>query len=631
MSERRKSGLSISFRIDEGVVEHNNREFIAKNVDRARIPDNVTYRSNNIRDFYNELFGQALSEYNVKKKHPYQRIPDYYEHIRKGKQEKLFNEIVVQFGDMKDCGVGSENWETAKQMLDEYMREFEKRNPNLKVFNAVMHLDEATPHLHIDFVPIAHSVNRGLSTRVSMKGALREQGFSSSNRIENEYTAWSESERAYMEQILRKYGLHREEKNVHREHLSVDDYKQQIKRQEELKKLNEHITELKKKSDSSYTPEEITAIKNQNDYLRAEIIKKKELISTLSQQINAPFIFYEILSEEKLQYIADGLMRAKIPFVEDTNGLHIPDYALKTANVISSHFKPTAAGTIREQIALDIDRLIFSSADLEELLAKLKEKGYEIKRGKHLAVKAPFAERFVRVKSLGESYLQKEIEKRIAKRNEFPQSVRREMPKYNEIGRKVCGMILETTVAIQQLKVIPRKRYPNKVYGYRNDDNIITLAEQLKTINEFGVSSYDGISTKAAELKENIESKIQELKVLNDELPTLKFDLAKIKFYFANIQNRRKLDTMGQVNFAAAKETVEKYGICSEQDTSILEERLKLLPSYIASVKTNIATEQERLKRITRLGDIYEKIINGNYIDNLIKEQREQEQKIHKK
>ena len=186
MSERRKSGLSISFRIDEGVVEHNNREFIAKNVDRSRIPDNVTYRSDNIRDFYNELFGQALSEYNAKKKHPYQRIPDYYEHIRKGKQEKLFNEIVVQFGDMKDCGVGSDNWETAKQMLDEYMREFEKRNPNLKVFNAVMHLDEATPHLHIDFVPIAHSVNRGLSTRVSMKGALREQGFSSSNRIENE-------------------------------------------------------------------------------------------------------------------------------------------------------------------------------------------------------------------------------------------------------------------------------------------------------------------------------------------------------------------------------------------------------------------------------------------------------------
>ena len=100
MSERRKSGLSISFRIDEGVVEHNNREFIAKNVDRARIPDNVTYRSDNIRDFYNELFGQALASYNARQKRKDRMISDYYEHIRKGKQEKLFNEIVVQFGDM---------------------------------------------------------------------------------------------------------------------------------------------------------------------------------------------------------------------------------------------------------------------------------------------------------------------------------------------------------------------------------------------------------------------------------------------------------------------------------------------------------------------------------------------------
>ena len=631
MSERRKSGLSISFRIDEGVVEHNNREFIAKNVDRARIPDNVTYRSDNIRDFYNELFGQALSEYNAKKKHPYQRIPDYYEHIRKGKQEKLFNEIVVQFGDMKDCGVGSDNWETAKQMLDEYMREFEKRNPNLKVFNAVMHLDEATPHIHIDFVPIAHSVNRGLSTRVSMKGALREQGFSSSNRIENEYTAWSESERAYMEQILRKYGLYREDKNVHREHLSVDDYKQQIKRQEELKKLNEHITELKKKSDSSYTPEEITAIKNQNDYLRAEIVKKKELIATLSQQINAPFIFYEILSEEKLQYIADGLTRAKIPFVEDTNGLHIPDYALKTANVISSHFKPTATGTIREQIALDIDRLIFSSADLEELLAKLKEKGYEIKRGKHLAVKAPFSERFIRLKSLGKDYLQSELEHRISEREEFPRSVRREMANHNAMGKKVCVTILETTTAIQQFRIIPRKIYPQKVYGYRNDERIKFLTMQLKSIQEFGVSSYDDVTAKSTELKESIERRNAEIKAMEDEVPTLKYDISQIRYYFSNLQNRRKLDTMGQVKFAAAKETAEKYGISSEQDIAKLEERLRLLPTYISAERGKVASEQEQLKRITQLGDVYEKIINGNYIDNLIKEQREQEQKIHKK
>ena len=64
MAEQTRNGLSVSFRLDDGIVEHNNREFIAKNVVRERIPDNITYKRENIREFYNQLFGQALAEYN---------------------------------------------------------------------------------------------------------------------------------------------------------------------------------------------------------------------------------------------------------------------------------------------------------------------------------------------------------------------------------------------------------------------------------------------------------------------------------------------------------------------------------------------------------------------------------------
>ena len=414
MAEQTRNGLSVSFRLDDGIVEHNNREFIAKNVVRERIPDNITYKRENIREFYNQLFGQALAEYNARKAHPYQRIPDYYEHIRKGKQEKTYEEIVVQFGDMQDCGLNSENWETAKAMLDEYMREFERRNPYLKVFNAVMHLDEATPHLHINFVPIVHSPNRGLSVRVSMKGALREQGFSSANRMENEWVAWQEAEREYMEEILHKYGLHRDDKNVHREHWSVDEYKRKKQAAQEIRSMNDHINALKKKSDDFYTSEEIAAIKNQNDYMRSEITKRDEKIAALGRQVNAAFVPYEIYSDDKLQYVADGLTRAKIPFIEENRMLYIPDYAVKTANVIASHYQSANVGTIRDRIALDIDRLIYSSTSVENLLNKLKERGYEIKHGKYIAVKAPFAERYVRLKSLGDEYLPKKLEKRIS-------------------------------------------------------------------------------------------------------------------------------------------------------------------------------------------------------------------------
>ena len=76
---------------------------------------------------------------------------------------------------------------------------------------------------------------------------------------------------------------------------------------------------------------------------------------------------------------------------------------------------------------------------------------------------------------------------------------------------------------------------------------------------------------------------------------------------------------------AAAKEALEKHGVRSEQDVAALEERLKLLPSYIKTVQRSIAEEQAKLKRINQLADVYEKVVEGNYIDNLIREQKEQE------
>ena len=213
-----KSKISISFRVDDGVIEHNNRNFLPKNVDPARTCDNVIYKSENLQELYHRLFDKALTEYNSKKRSN-ERITDYYEHIKNGKQEKLFYEAVVQFGDISSCGLKSGNWELTKEMLDEYMKSFEERNPNMKVFNAVLHLDEATPHLHIDFVPICTNQSRGLSTRVSLKRALAEQGITAQSRKKSEWAVWKDKEFEYMTGILRKHGFERNVKNVHREHL----------------------------------------------------------------------------------------------------------------------------------------------------------------------------------------------------------------------------------------------------------------------------------------------------------------------------------------------------------------------------------------------------------------------------
>ena len=275
-----------------------------------------------------------------------------------------------------------------------------------------------------------------------------------------------------------------------------------------------------------YTTEEITLIKNQNDFLRSEITKRNETISALSEQVGAKFVPVDIFNEDKLQYIADGLTRAKIPFVAESSTLYIPDYGLKTANAISSHYKPTAnATTIRESIAFDIDRLIYSSESVDNLLDKLKERGYEVKHGKYIAVKAPNAERFVRLKSLGEDYLPKQLEKRIAERDKFANIVRKKINDSGDFDRKIYVSVLETTVAVKQFRLTPRKIYPKKFYSYYNDENIKYLAEQLKTISEFSFTSSESVYAKAQELQRTI----RELQAQNKDTQSVQAQLQRVK------------------------------------------------------------------------------------------------------
>lgn len=648
MSEINGKTLSISFRIDEGVIEHNNRVFIAKNVDGERVQDNITYCRTDIREKYDELFGQALAEYNARQTQSSRRIPDYYEHLKKSSKGKPYYEIVVQFGDMESCGQGSGKWEEAKLMLDDYMRGFEKRNPNLKVFNAVMHLDEATPHLHIDFIPIAHKVERGLSVKVSMKGALKEQGFTSANRLQNEWAAWEERERGVMVDILHTHELSRDVKNIRREHLTVDEYKHHAAQVAEIKKVNAHINELKKKNPTDLIKSEIELIKNQNDVMRSEIQKRDKEIFTLSRKLGAEFVPFEIYSEDKLQFVAAELSKAGVPFVEEGTILHIPNYAQKTASAIAASYRPIKSEGVREKIKLDIDRLVYSCEGFENMLAKLQERGYEIKRGckqevctacpkaaqgcaateasrKHIAVKPQFAERFVRLKTLGEAYLPKNLEQRIADRDMFTNAVRAKFKTANTVEKKFHVAIMDMTIEIKQFRLMPRKDSGKLIYAFQNDANINYLSDQLATIGEYGFSSREQIYHKADELKRSIDEKIEKVKSLTEEIPTLKSDIAQLHYLFSAVANTSKPDAMTQIKLAAAQEIADKYGVRTEGDISSLEKRLKLLPNYISSIKDEISEEQLKLKRVSDLIAAYEKIVEGNYIDNLIRAQREQE------
>lgn len=243
-------GVTISGMTGRGSIRHNNRSFLAANIDKNRTAMNVTFCQENLRQVYHQVFDEALEAYNAKKKKTRDKIPDYYEHIRQSKQEKLFHEVIFQIGNKDDCGCGTLDGDRAAAVLKEFAESFQERNPHLRVFNSVMHMDEATPHIHIDFVPVATEQTRGLQIRVSMKQALKQQGFTSFGRNMTEWRAWMDSEKQVLAELAKAHEFEIVSLGGGRKHMDLPEYRAAAQRleavQEQVMAAEQEIAALDK-------------------------------------------------------------------------------------------------------------------------------------------------------------------------------------------------------------------------------------------------------------------------------------------------------------------------------------------------------------------------------------------------
>ena len=230
--------------IGAGSLAHNRRDFVAENVDPDRVQLNICYKNENLKEVYKELFDDAVERYNIGKRKDRQ-IANYYEKIRQGKQEKLFHEVIFQIGNREDMAVGTTEGNLAVKVLDEYVKDFQKRNPTLRVFGCYLHQDEATPHLHIDFVPyVTNWKGKGMDTRVSLKQALKSLGFQGGNKHDTELNQWINHEKEVLAEIAKQHGIEWEQKGTHEEHLDVYNFKKKERKKEvqELEQEKENLT-----------------------------------------------------------------------------------------------------------------------------------------------------------------------------------------------------------------------------------------------------------------------------------------------------------------------------------------------------------------------------------------------------
>ena len=245
--------FNVSFSSGRGNINHNEREFSTPNVNRSLSKNNVDLKSQDLNAAYEEVFGESCSINNERQKREDRKIsPDQYlKKIENGQGKKNnpkpFYEVVVQIGNMKDCSILNhpEQAEKAKEVLKEYFHEFEKNNPNIHVFNAKIHMDEKTPHMHIDFIPVADGYKTGMPKRNSYSKALEQQGChyegQNSNR-NNSRIVWQDREKDRLVELCKRNGIEAkwEKQEISEKHLSVAAYKK-------LAKINDRNVEQIKK------------------------------------------------------------------------------------------------------------------------------------------------------------------------------------------------------------------------------------------------------------------------------------------------------------------------------------------------------------------------------------------------
>lgn len=186
----------------EWIAEH--LEELSKkepNIDFMKTHKNVVIENRRIEDVYRECFGAAAEAYSAKqveKGHPERQIHDYLEHVRKDKKLNEMYEFVVQCGNMDDHLTDEQSIAIYKQWLKDFKEKYGKQ---FAVKQAIIHLDEATPHMHVEVVPVAES-KRGLSVQNSLNKAVKQAGH---DNYKDMLAGWDE----VLDTAMKDHGLER--------------------------------------------------------------------------------------------------------------------------------------------------------------------------------------------------------------------------------------------------------------------------------------------------------------------------------------------------------------------------------------------------------------------------------------
>lgn len=279
MAEQRS--ISIQNAGGRSSIRHNNREKELKNVDTERTQYNRTLVQENLREVYEREFGPALERYNAKQKREDRKIKDYFSHVKKSDSLELQREEIIQIGDKDNYSLPLwQEWEKTADMYEEFFEQWKEQNPHLVPYNVVIHMDEASPHMHINYVPVAEGYKRGLEKQPSFSKALENQGFTGNKK--QRFSDWRNQQLESIETIMNKNGLERKEvgKNHFKNHYEYQEVMQEVENlrseRDYLQNKLDHLSERKKGLERKIKPLEDELNKTESKIAKADTVISKQ-------------------------------------------------------------------------------------------------------------------------------------------------------------------------------------------------------------------------------------------------------------------------------------------------------------------------------------------------------------------
>jgi hypothetical protein len=462
----------------------------------------------------------------------------------------------------------------------------------MKIFNAVLHADEASYHIHINIIPFyTKGRTNGLSKGVSMKAALSEQGFTNSNKKQNSLVAWEESEMKSMEEILNRHGLERDVKGATHKHQSVSEYKESRdwrklpkRKKKMLSTMECYDSELRK------TQHENSLLKVENEKLLAE--KNSEWRS---------FFFAD---SDKQIFVQSKLNELKIPYRESEQGFESLSCHVEKIRSIEKQYKSTPTSH-RDVLRNQLDKILMCVENYDDVFGELESCGYEIKHGKYTAVKPQDGSQFIRLKSLGELYSEQALRNRIDNRRAYENVVDKEINSIEDKRSIECHYhftVKQYVITFKGGKLPARKVRPKEPFTFINDAELDKLAALNRKINQ-GVT-ISSLKNECAGLEKNIAYNEEYLKNVKEDLDILPSKLYQAAVNCFNLGIKNAADERLLDEF---KVTPENYERASER-----------IAAQMQKAEQFISNSRAKLKEATDTLTAFERIMSMTYVQNLV-------------